>query len=177
MDSFQGAPSAASAEDVPEWKVKTTMQRMVQVLKRHRDVHFANDAANRPASILLTTAAALTYRGDGNLLESVRRAGDEMLSNFENRDGIIWLPNPINDRENFADRWRTHPARRQAFIGWVDQLRRDLDAALNENGLQRVAKNLQAGFGEQPVIKSAERQGTKFTPLYSAVSSSRIPTS
>lgn len=155
----------ANVEDVPEWKVKTTMQRMVQVLKRHRDVHFANDAENRSPSILITTAAALTYRGDENLLDAVRRAADDMLSHFETRNGVIWLPNPVNDQENFADRWRTHPGCRQRFVGWVDQLRRDLDAAAGEKGLQRVAKSLQAGFGEHPVVKAAERLGSEYRGL------------
>jgi hypothetical protein len=32
----------AQVEDVPDWQVKTPLQRAVQLLKRHRDVYFTN---------------------------------------------------------------------------------------------------------------------------------------
>ena len=40
-----------SIEQVPEWEVKTTLQRVVQVLKAHRDFQFADDpTTGRPRS-------------------------------------------------------------------------------------------------------------------------------
>lgn len=159
----------ASVEDVPEWRVKTKLQRMVQVLKRHRDVYFADDPDARPASILITTAATLTFQGSvGSLFEAVVRAGDRMPDHFENRAGVIWLPNPVNPAENFADKWRLHPERRHKFTRWLDQLRRDLEAAAGTSGLPRVAETLQRGFGKQPVAKAAERLGREFRGLREA---------
>jgi hypothetical protein len=40
--------------DVPEWEVRTTLQRVVQVLKWHCMLRFATDPDNRPPSILIT---------------------------------------------------------------------------------------------------------------------------
>jgi hypothetical protein len=50
-------------EQIPDATVKTTMQRVVQVLKVHRNRYFANDLDRRPASILITTLAAHALRG------------------------------------------------------------------------------------------------------------------
>ena len=43
--------SAASVDvsEVPDWALKTTLQRTVQALKRHRDIYFAGDLGERPA--------------------------------------------------------------------------------------------------------------------------------
>lgn len=152
-------------EQVPDWRVKTTLQRAVQVLKRHRDLQFAKDRDARPASILITTAAALGYEGADDVFGAVRHAADDMLNHFETRDGVIWLENPVNDEENFADRWNKHPEQQKGFISWVDQLRRDLDAAMTERGLHRVAKSLYPSFGEQPVVRAAERLGSTYRDL------------
>lgn len=53
--------SYKSIEDVPEWRIRTPLQRAVQILKRHRDIYFANDHENCPVSIILTTLAAKAY--------------------------------------------------------------------------------------------------------------------
>jgi hypothetical protein len=57
----------ANIEDVPEWRVKTPLQRAVQLLKRHRDVYFAGDYENRPISIIITTLAAHAYKNQENV--------------------------------------------------------------------------------------------------------------
>ena len=64
-------------EDVPAWYVKTTLQRTVQALKRHRDLYFADAPEDRPASIIITTLAARAYPGAGSLYEVLRRGDGE----------------------------------------------------------------------------------------------------
>ena len=46
-------------------KDKTVLQRIVQILKRHRDMMFSNDKENEPISIIITTLAARAYKGGG----------------------------------------------------------------------------------------------------------------
>src|SRR5580700_4045447 len=48
----------ADIEAVPDWQVKTPLQRVVQLLKRHRDLFFAARQEVRPISIIITTLAA-----------------------------------------------------------------------------------------------------------------------
>ena len=56
-----------NVEDVPEFDLKTTLQQAVQAFKRHRDIFFAENLDERPASIIITTLAGLAYTGGGNL--------------------------------------------------------------------------------------------------------------
>ena len=51
-----------SIEEVPQWRVKTPLQRVVQLLKRHRDLYFQQDQDDKPVSIIITTLAAQAYR-------------------------------------------------------------------------------------------------------------------
>jgi hypothetical protein len=61
----------ADIQAVPEWQVKTPLQRAVQILKRHRDVYFQNDLDKRPVSIILTTLAALSYNNESDIFQAL----------------------------------------------------------------------------------------------------------
>jgi hypothetical protein len=71
--------------DVPEWEVRTTLQRVVQVLKWHCMLRFAHDPDNRPPSILITTLAAHAYNGELDLFTATRNALAGMGDHIENR--------------------------------------------------------------------------------------------
>lgn len=61
----------ANIEDVPDYKVKTPLQRAIQILKRHRDIMFEKDSDGRPISIIITTLAAHAYNNETNLYEAL----------------------------------------------------------------------------------------------------------
>jgi hypothetical protein len=68
----------ADIAEVPEWQVKTPLQRAVQVLKRHRDVAFASDESLRPVSIIITTLAAQAYKNQTDLVDALISIVEEM---------------------------------------------------------------------------------------------------
>lgn len=150
---------AARIEDVPEWEVKTTLQRVVQVLKRHRDLYFATDLDSRPPSILLTTLAAHAYRGSDSLYAAVLHAARTMPS-FVEETATGWrVENPVLPEENFADRWGVVPSRAKKFFAWLDDLRNDLRDAASTRGMENVAARLGVSFGAEPVDKAFHRLG------------------
>jgi Second Messenger Oligonucleotide or Dinucleotide Synthetase domain len=59
-----------SLEEVPEWQVRTPLQIAVQVLKRHRDIHFQSTPDSRPASVIITTLAARSYRNQPDVYDA-----------------------------------------------------------------------------------------------------------
>jgi hypothetical protein len=127
---------AEAVESVPDWRVKTTLQRSVQILKRHRDIRFRDDIENKPTSIILTTLAARAYRQQSSLYDALMTIVTDMRNHIEIRDGVYWVPNPVNDEENFADRWQSFPERRVRFYEWLDHAFRDfgeLSGAMNES--------------------------------------------
>jgi len=147
---------------IPDWEVKTTLHRVVQVLKLHRNEHFHDDLDARPASILLTTLAAHSYRGEKDLYDALLQTVELMPEYVERTAQGLQVSNPVEPRENFADRWRDRPALAQEFFNWLDKLGEDLRDAASRRGLDRVAARLQESFGEQPVEKAVGQLGDEY---------------
>lgn len=105
----------ASVADVPTWRTRTPLQRVVQILKWHCMITFAADLDNRPPSILITTLAGRAYDGEPDLFTAVRGVLDNMTQYVERRNDRWWVPNPAHEEENFTDKWNDYPERRKAF--------------------------------------------------------------
>ena len=147
---------------IPDWEVKTTLHRVVQILKLHRNEHFSDRLDRRPASILVTTLAAHAYRGQQGLYEAVLQAVELMPEYVERTPAGLWVPNPVEPRENFADRWRERPDLAREFFDWLKRLGGDLRDAASERGIDRVAAGLQESFGAQAVEVAVRRLGDAY---------------
>ncbi|MGB8225243.1 MAG: nucleotidyltransferase, partial [Sedimentisphaerales bacterium] len=159
----------ASVEDVPDWRVKTPLQRCVQILKRHRDIHFENDADNKPVSIILTTLAAHAYKNEDDIFEALIGITRRMPSYIENRNGIWWVENPVENGENFADKWNEYPKRRDSFLKWLSKVEADFKglsyAKTTIDGLSQLEKSI----GQQIIEKTASDLGVRRANLLPAV--------
>jgi hypothetical protein len=143
-------------EAVPDWRIKTPLQRTVQALKRHRDMYFANRPDDRPSSIIITTLAAQAYSAGGTLYETLVDVTETMPSLVEVRAAVYWVPNPVHPDENFADRWQSHPGRERSFFEWIDQAQADFSGYGVDRGVDRVLEKLSESFGEGPATRAAE---------------------
>lgn len=145
-------------EAIPEWEVRTTLHRLVQVLKLHRNEYFRANLDARPASILLTTLAAHAYTGERNLYDAAVQAVELMPRYIERTREGYFVPNPVEPRENFADRWRHEPELARGFFGWLDRLGENLrEVGSVQGGVDKVTARLQESLGERPVAKGAGR--------------------
>ena len=153
-----------SVKPTPDYQEeRLPLQRVVQLLKRHRDIYFSkepNDEIRRqkPISCIVTTLAARAYRGESNLVDAmwgvINRMKDEIEYRYIPEYGkeVEWISNPVNASENFADRWNDQGSyRRDNFYRWLDQLTIDLHDAENKTGLQNVSESLSSSFGKKPV--------------------------
>ena len=122
----------ADVEAVPEWQVRTPLQRAIQLLKRHRDLYFAKDLDNRPVSIIITTLAAQAYINQLDLMESLTAVIKSMPRFITQKDGRYIVQNPVEPDENFADKWNEKPTLRKAFMGWMERAERDFNALPNK---------------------------------------------
>jgi hypothetical protein len=152
---------SVDVDSVPEWQVRSTLQRLVQVLKWHASQFFARNPDDRPPSILITTLAALAYDGDDDLFRATRAAVDRMPSFVTQEGGRHWVANPAQPEENFADKWNDYPERREAFYAWMREITTTLAAvaAMPGRGLQVVAARLAESFGAEPIRLAATRIG------------------
>lgn len=117
----------ATIADIPEWRVRTPLQRAVQILKRHRDTFFQDDLANRPVSIIITTLAGHGYQQQTDLADTLDALVSEMPRHVHRRNNRWEVLNPAHPHENFADKWNETPALRDAFARWIRALERDTD--------------------------------------------------
>lgn len=132
-------------EDVPKQLFRTSLQRAIQIMKRHRDVHFSNKEF-KPISIIITTITTQIYTQNNiigiidEFINYVLGRNEFLIKNgYLVKDDILdfsnakWLiPNPVDltrpeiERENFADRWNLEPKLANAFFEWSQQLKRDI---------------------------------------------------
>ncbi|MEV2240138.1 nucleotidyltransferase [Micromonospora sp. NPDC049891] len=136
-------------EDVPEWQVRTVLQRVVQALKRHRDIYFSDRLDERPSSIVITTLAAHAYTGSGDLYEVLRNLPAEMARHLTRVQGRWTLPNPVQDGENFTDSWASEPERAEYFFEWVEEAERTFRSFGMSKGLERTLPLLESAFGSR----------------------------
>ena len=129
-------------------KEKTILQRIVQILKRHRDIMFKDDE-DKPISIIITTLAGKSYNGPSSHLEGLYNVIGSMESHIKrNPNGEFVISNPVNPEENFADKWPTHPKRKENFFKWLRQVKSDVENIMNARGLQ-LRENVGSAFGEE----------------------------
>lgn len=140
-------------EDVPRYKVKTTLQVALQILKRYRDKKFENDLDNKPISIILTTIMAQIYAGENNVYQLIRNFSKNYGNYIKIKDGIEWIENPVNSNENFADKWQIYPDRKKAFYFFVSELEKDIvnNTFLSSGNLLEESDNYKKIFGEKIV--------------------------
>lgn len=142
----------ASVDDVPDYKVKTPLQRAIQLLKRHRDTMFNGDD-DKPISIIITTLSAHAYNGEQTIGEALRSILKNMHMYIEDEGGVKWVANPVNPMENFADKWLEAPEKEKNFFSWLEKARRDFGLYLTANVYSRVPTELQEALSKDTVTK------------------------
>jgi hypothetical protein len=156
-------------EPVPPYEDdKLPLRRIVQILKRHRDIKFKGKD-DKPISIIITTLAAMAYEKEENIIEGllnvVNKIDDGLIEERYDSDRkkmIKWIPNPVNPEENFADKWPDVQAKQDNFYSWVRQVKSDLNnALLQSGGLQKISAALESPFGKSIVTEAFTKYGER----------------
>lgn len=138
---------------------KTVLQRIVQLLKRHRDYMFKDEKEDKPISIIITTLAAKAYNGEEDILIGLYNVVTKMTLPIKN--GVYWVENPVNPEENFADKWPTHPQRQKNFLKWLDKVKKDVASILSSKGVV-LQDNLTMAFGKDISVQAYSKLTEKF---------------
>ena len=140
---------------VPTYKIRTPLQKAIQLMKRHRDILFQNNDDDAPISIIITTLAALAYNGEVNVYEALCNIVDKMPQFIEVRGTEYWIANPVMREENFADKWNEVPNNRTAFFHWLQKVKADLITdPLSCFGQDSVANQYKRVLGKVPVERA-----------------------
>lgn len=144
----------ASVDEIPDYKVKTPLQRAIQLLKRHRDCMFADDGEHKPISIIITTLAAHAYNEEATISTALQSILTGMDRHIEDRGGTAWVANPVNPAENFADKWAEEAKKQQNFYRWLDQARQDFALYLRASTFDKVPEVLREHLGASLVDRT-----------------------
>lgn len=139
---------AAKVDELPARKWKSPLQHAVQIIKRHRDVMFADDPEGKPISIILTTLAANAYRGESDVASALDRILKGMGEYV--RPAIPRVPNPVNPAEDFADKWSDpkyrHLNLEENFWAWLKQAQEDFREIAGSRDLTYLGEQIRAKF-------------------------------
>lgn len=144
---------------VPLYKVKTPLQRAIQLLKRHRDIMYDSlpkeRRDNAPISIIITTLAAHAYNNEASVYEALCNIVENMSKYIQHTGDTYVIKNPVMSSENFAEKWNETPGKAQEFYLWLDAAKRAiLTAPINTQGLHKVSELLENCFGKNIVRRS-----------------------
>ena len=150
-------------EEIKLFQLRTPLQIAIQILKRHRDIMFANKD-HKPISIIITTLATKAYEGESDIFETISNIINKMDSHIEyDRDGNVFICNPTMEEENFADKWKEFPEKKDAFHFWLQKARADIiENPLNfADGMDSLMEKMRATFGTKVVNETFEKYAEK----------------
>ncbi len=158
----------ASVEEVPDQLIRTPLQQAIQIMKRHRDIRFSGHDSEdfKPISMIITTLAARLYENEGDVFSTLRNIAEKLrlYSTLvegrapmidgdliqRNPDGTWYIANPVNNQENFADRWHENGgARAEAFFEWASWVSTDLIEIAKNPDFDTIVDNVQEHFEER----------------------------
>ncbi len=164
----------ANVEKIPEYRVKTPLQAAVQILKRHRDGTFADRPDIRPASIIVTTLAAHAYAQEGTISGALFSILARMDAYIEQRNGVPWIPNPTDTRENFANRWEKEPQLGDAFNEWLQNARTEFESAASLSSDDTISEQLAKHMGRGLLERATAGSSLFPVPVKKSTALSRI---
>lgn len=170
-----------NVEDLRKYDIRTNLQKTIQILKRHRDIKYFNttdiERDNKPISIIITTIAAKLYSENDTIVDLIDKFTSQWKTCFEiDSSNNYILKNPVNESENFADKWIMYPDKKKAFFDWIDDLRKDLitNNYLLFDGLIEKSKYLKRIFGDKVINDVFEKKSQVNSKLY--VDSKKVAT-
>lgn len=154
--------AVASVAPVPpqeEADVKAPLRRIVQLLKRQRDLEFLGEKC-KPTSIMLTTLAGRHYRGEESIGGGLETVLNGIAAQIDAASPArITVPNPADEMSphdgGVEDLARPLDASAyDKFCKMIENARRALAAAQAAHGVPKLYPGLAQAFGES-VVKRA----------------------
>ena len=169
----------ASIEEIPSEMERSSMQRVIQILKFHRDTYYANrrdgDTLKPISAIINTLVAEISKEADPNwdvfslltfVLKELEvyaqhlRLHPEMFrqmygtrATVSKKDGKWVIQNPANPEDNLANKWNENADIPRVFFAWISICRQDLleSMKLSDDKFRSCMEN---AFGPEIIKKS-----------------------
>lgn len=187
-----------SIQEIPEGLDRSVLQRVIQILKYHRDVYYSRIQDGdklKPISAIIGTIVAniaVSAKESLSVFELLEVVLDEFdvyakqtylnetlfASQYQSKNIILkkgskWvIENPANPEDNLADHWDNETAKR--FFMWTAAVRNDLLKALEITDNNEYRAIIESAFG-QNIVKQVFPKETQINippkPIYGASAS------
>lgn len=151
---------AFRAEKIPtdKFENKKPLQRGVQLIKRYRDLYFQEDDTYKTSSIVLTTIAGQFYTGEESIFDTVDGIIKGIRAKISSSHLRIKVLNPVNEDEDFTDKWEDEPVYYTAFQAFCKYLDEEWQKLKQQNGVIEESKVLRKLFGDDVFAKAQNKQ-------------------
>ncbi len=151
---------AMKAEGLPmdDFENKKPLQRAVQLIKRYRDIYFQKNDSFKTSSIVLTTIAGQFYDGEDNIYETIDNVLTKIRSKINAQTERIKVLNPVNEDEDFTDKWDSEPQYYVEFQNFCNFLFNSWQKLKEENGVLEDAEVLKGLFGRDIFVEAQRAQ-------------------
>lgn len=159
---------AYSAEEIPadDFATKKPLQRAVQIIKRYRDLFFEKSPDFATSSIVLTTIAGEFYKNQESIFETIDGIVSQIKDKVNvNRAQRIKILNPVNQEEDFTDKWDREPQYYSEFIRFSQSLYESWQKLKQDNGIVEESNILKGVIGEK-LFSDSVREQTMITEDY-----------
>lgn len=136
------------------------LKRAVQLMKRHRDIVFENDADNAPISIVLTTLAGELYQKQGSVYDTLLGILEGIVERIR-REGFIRVYNPKNGEELLSEKWESNPEMYEKFVSFITSFSTrwaKLPERVASAGHLELSEQLGTSFGSDLVKSSISKE-------------------
>lgn len=153
---------------------KEPLQRVIQILKRHRDIMFGGDE-DKPISIIITTLSARSYNQENEIVDALLKVLSGMKNFIKHiyspkyKKEIAWIENPVNNEENFADKWPENPQKENNFYAWLGKAQTDFEV-IKTGDFTQIYRILKTTLGS-----TAVNEGFRNTGVESFINESYLP--
>jgi len=167
----------SSVEEIPRELERSALQRVIQILKYHRDIYYSKikdgDEIKPISAIINVVVAQISLQYIPNctvfeLLEFVlnelniyaqqqQLTQEEFTKAFGNRtifsrpEGMWYIPNPANPEDNLANKWNQDSRIPVYFFRWVKTVKSDLIDSLQQVDDQQFRIAIENSLGKTVV--------------------------
>lgn len=169
-------------EEIPPYFIKSPLQRVIQLLKRQRDIYFSaiKKEDKKPISAIITTLCSqigekanknisdvelLTYIvSELDIYSKLINDSEELFNKtysekvtIKKRENKWEILNPVNPEDNLADSWNDDKEKAELFFGWIKNLQKTF-LGYKETNDKEFFSILESSLGSTYVNRYIERK-------------------
>lgn len=152
--------------ETPPYEYIKPLRRVVQLMKRYRDIYYENKKYNGVKSIILTTLAAKFYSGENNVYDAITSILTSLLCEISKSDKTpIEIYNPTNTKEKLSEKWDEDYNDYLEFCRFIESFHKNWESLLELESFHEKVAVLQELFGES-IAKDALLEQTEYIEKY-----------